>query len=382
MTDAIASPIRDYQDLTQALRSQRLPAALLRLDILETRAARLLQASGQRPLRLLSSSLRCLPLLRHLLDQDPRWHGVLCHDPREAVWLATQGLDDIILSQPLLDAATLQALAYQHAAGRRIGLAIDDPSQIDAAEDAAREHNTCLDLLLDLNLWSLGADARYRSALREPALAVRLAKRIGASNGLVKLRGVLAFAEFSAVAQTPRAGLAGVAQRRHLSRLQNTARKRRASFLAALHDAGFDPELILGSAGEDPQSLDHDRGLTQLCVDQSLLQNARGHDSALLLALPVQRRPGPRLVSCSSGELRLLPQLPSGARLLKNRSLMSPQLVLRLAPGDQLAPGEALLFSAARPRELLERSEQLLVLRGAELQACWPTYRGQQQLFL
>ncbi|SEQ99494.1 D-serine deaminase, pyridoxal phosphate-dependent [Solimonas aquatica] len=366
-----------YAALAGALHKQRLPAALLCLERLEARAAQLLREAGDLPLRLLSSSLRCLPMLRHLLDLDPRWQGLLCHDPREAIWLAAQGLDDIVLSQPTLDPVQLRAIAHQATLGRRISLAIDDPLQIDAAEDAARELGCRLELMLDLHLGSPRAGQPQLSALREPTQAVRLAKRIGASNGLVHLRGVLAH-RFAGDAQRLQPGLAGLAQRKRLERQQSLGIRRREAFLAALHDVGFEPELMLGAL--HPESgAERARGLTQLCVGDALLRGSNDELPPLLLALPVLRCAGDAQRVCHGGGLPLQVQLPGGVSLLRS---VADGPVLRLDTGTRPTLGEPVFFSSQDTLALLERSEQLLVVREQQLVDRWPTYRGQQQLFL
>lgn len=376
----------DYATLAAALKGRHLPTAILLLDVLEANAQSLLQRAGALPLRLLSSSLRCAPLLLHVQGLDPRWQGLLCHDAGEAVWLAQQGFDDIILSTPCSQEAPLHALARQAALGKRISLVVDNPEQINAAEDAARAQSGRLDLLLDLNLWTRLAGsraARYRSALRDPRYAAKLAKRIASSSSLVRLRGVLAYEALLADPMAQRPGVPGLAARRRLEYAQRATQQRRQEFIGALHDAGFDPELVLAGDSRSLESVAGDRTVNQLCAGSGLYQQAAKTLPALLLALPVQRRIGEDIVVCSSGLPGLQAQSPSGAKALRRLEQSGArELPLRLAPGDRLPLDAPVFFSPASAAELVEHCDRLLVVQGDRVLSEWPTYRGEQRLFL
>lgn len=376
--------LHDYLRLAEALRGHRLPAAVLQLEVLEANAQQLLTRAGTLPLRLVSPSLRCPALLRHVQKLDPRWRGLLCHDAREALWLAAQGFDDIVLARPTVDAADLRAIAHLNASGKHISLAVDDPLQIDAAEDAAREHGGSLSLLLYVNLWSRFAgarSARYRSALREPKLAARLAKRISASSGLVSLRGLLAYEATPFERRAQQSGVISLAARRRLEHAQRGSQRRRQAFVAALHDAGFDLELVLAGSSHSLEAALADRTVTELSAGAGLYRAPDGSSPALLQTLPVSSRIGEDIVVCSGSGLALSPQLPTGARLLDARRSDST-LPLRLAPGDRLPLGAPVFFAAASGAQLAERCERLLVLRDGRVVDEWPTYRGEHQLFL
>lgn len=379
----IPSARPDYDALAETLRGWRLPQAVLQMEVLEANAQALLARAGELPIRLASPSLRCPALLRHLQSLSPRLRGLLCHDAREALWLAAQGFDDIVLARPTVDAGDLRAIAYQNANGRRIGLAVDDAQQIDAAEDAAREYGCRLPLLLDVNLWSRFAgarSARYRSALREPKLAARLARRISASNGLVALRGVLAFEAMPFAPRPLQAGVTGLATRRRLEHAQRSSQRRRQAFVAALHDAGFDLELVLAGSSHNLEAAHSDRTVNELSAGAGFYRGADGDSAALLQVLPVTRRIGEDIVVCSGSELDVSPQWPTGAQRLGMHH-GSGALALQLAPGDRLELGTPVFFAPASGAQLAERCARLLVLRGNRVIDEWLSYRGEQQLF-
>ncbi len=109
-------------------------------------------------------------------------------------------------------------------------------------------------------------------------------------------------------------------------------------------------------------------------------------------ALEVTRKPTPAMVTClgggyvASGSAGLdkvpRPYLPAGLTLLPDEMAGEVQTPLRLPVGLDLTLGEPVIFRHSKAGELAERFREYLLVRGAEVVARVPTYRGEEQCFL
>src|SRR5918999_1584050 len=87
------------------------PFAFVDLDALRRNARRMLAQGDGLPIRVASKSIRSVPLLRRVLDLDPRFRGVLAYTLPEALHLAGQGFDDVVVAYPTVDRPAIAELA-------------------------------------------------------------------------------------------------------------------------------------------------------------------------------------------------------------------------------------------------------------------------------
>ena len=113
---------------------------------------------------------------------------------------------------------------------------------------------------------------------------------------------------------------------------------------------------------------------------------------AALFALPVVRRPGPRvatvlgggyLASGVAGADRLpRPVLPAGLRLDGQEGAGEVQTPVLGEAADALRVGDRVWFRHAKAGELCERFNEVVLVSGREVVAIVPTYRGEGKAFL
>src|SRR5687767_8290978 len=96
-------------DLDAATAHLEPPFAAVDLDAFDANAADLLRRSGGKPVRLASKSVRCRALIDRALAAGLR--GVLAFTLREALWLASEGVEDIVVAYPTTDRGALHELA-------------------------------------------------------------------------------------------------------------------------------------------------------------------------------------------------------------------------------------------------------------------------------
>src|SRR5512135_1092901 len=115
-----------YEEMRSALEGEKLPCVVVDLDAFDRNLGRHLAILKPRgtPMRLATKSVRVPALIRRVL-QHAGGHGLMCFDVDEAVALAKEGHDDLLVAYPTLQPKKLEALAELTANGRNVSLAID-----------------------------------------------------------------------------------------------------------------------------------------------------------------------------------------------------------------------------------------------------------------
>ena len=178
------------------------PFAFVDLDALERNARRMLEQAAGLPIRVASKSVRSTAILRRILELDPGFSGVLAFTVPEALYLAEQGLDDLVVAYPSVDRSAIARVARlaAEAPERAPVLMVDDRPHLDLIEGAigggAAAVRVCLEI--DVGWWPLGGRMARIGPKRSPVhdarrarrMAQEIAERPGTSlAGLMALRG-------------------------------------------------------------------------------------------------------------------------------------------------------------------------------------------------
>lgn len=402
------TPFEQWQRYRRALGAQALPAALVDLDALDENLERLLAPVRQaaKTLRVATKSIRCPALLRHLQARaGGALRGLMTYTAAETAWLAQEGFRELLLAYPTAHPEDARLLATASATGVGVSVVADAPEQLAVLSTAAREANTLLDVVveLDVSLRPLGSllhlGAR-RSPLHTIAAAVAFAQRVARTPRL-RFHGVLAY----------EAHIAGLPDHSPFARAQNLPKRllkrlargpverARAELVAALHAAGLPPKVVNGGGSSNLGWCCREPALTEVTAGSGFL-GSHLFDyfadldvvPAAFFALQVVRRPAPGIVTChgggfvasgAAGEDRLpRPALPAGLALLPAEGAGEVQTPLRHDPSVNLALGDPVFFRHAKAGELAEHVREYLLVRGDRIVDRVPTYRGLGQCFL
>ncbi len=106
-----SAPARDLRadELRLALAGREAPFAVVDLDAWDANAQDLLRRAGRLPVRLATKSVRCRALVERALSRG--FSGVLTYSLDEALWLADQGVDDLLVAYPPVGLDSLSRLA-------------------------------------------------------------------------------------------------------------------------------------------------------------------------------------------------------------------------------------------------------------------------------
>jgi D-serine deaminase-like pyridoxal phosphate-dependent protein len=370
------------------------PFAVIDLEAFDANAADLLRRAGDKPLRLASKSVRVRELNRRALDAGLR--GVLAFTLPEALWLAGHGFEDVVVAYPTVDRAALRELAHGPARST-VTVMVDCPEHLDAIP--AEGVRVCIDV--DAGWWPLGGRVRIgakRSPLRTPEQAAALAREILA-RGLV-LDGLMSYeAHIAGVGDRPPGRLGALTGAAVGAMQRASARElavRRAAVVAAVREVA-PLRFVNGGGTGSVERTAAEAAVTEVAAGSALLAptlfdayRAFTPRPAALFALPVVRRPSPRVAtvlgggypaSGAAGASRLpRPVLPAGLRLDRQEGAGEVQTPLHGAGG--LRVGDRVWFRHAKAGELCERFNEVHLVSGREVVATVPTYRGEGKAFL
>src|SRR5688572_12776546 len=112
---------------SQILSKISLPAAFIDLNAFDKNVAtlaQLVQPSGL-SIRVATKSIRAVELIRRVLNFGAPYKGLMCYTAQEALFLAENGFDDLLVAYPTLQESDLRALQKIHESGKKIMLVVD-----------------------------------------------------------------------------------------------------------------------------------------------------------------------------------------------------------------------------------------------------------------
>jgi D-serine deaminase-like pyridoxal phosphate-dependent protein len=375
-------------DLDAATAGLEPPFAVVDLEALRANADDLVRRAGGLPIRVASKSVRCRAVLDEALGR-PGFRGVMAYALREAIWLARNGYDDILLGYPTADRTGLAELDEELAA--RILIMVDSEPHLDLIEAASPVPvRVCLDVDASLRIGRLHLGVR-RSPVHSPAEARDLAVAIH-HRPRIALAGLMFYD--AQIAGLPDSSAAIRAVKR---RSATELRDRRAAVLAAVRTVAR-PELVNGGGTGSLHVTGTDPVLTELAAGSGLYgptlfdgyRSFRPRPAAWFVSA-VTRRPSPRhAVTYSGGYVASgppgwsrvpRPARPAGLELLDNEGAGEVQTPLRGPGAGALGLGDRVWYRHAKAGELCERFDTLHLVAGDRVVAAVPTYRGEGKNF-
>lgn len=396
---------RDHTARDRATARLDPPFAVVDLDAFDANARNLVRRANGVPIRVVTKSLRCRHLIERVLRR-PGYRGIMCYSLAEALWLHGLGVsDDILVAYPTTDRAALRALAADEIARRQVTIMIDSIAHLDFVDGVLGPGHPDIRVSLELDVsWRplpygpVIQFGTWRSPLREPAQAALFARTVlsrpgFALVGLMGYEGQIAGLGDSPPGRPVRAALLRAVQARSAWELAG----RRAETVRRIRQL-TDLEFVNGGGTGSLESTSADGSVTELAagsglVGPSLFDSYRSFRPrpALQYALPVVRRPGPRIATCFSGGYvasgtgtpdRLpRPVRPAGLRLTRTEGAGEVQTPVLGRAADSLRIGDRVWMRHAKGGELAERFGSYHLIGGDREPDSVPTYRGEGQCF-
>ena len=402
-TERVTSAARDYPYYKSVFAGRTMPFAYCDLDLLERNIRDVLARAKGKRVRVASKSVRCVGLLRRMLAADASIQGIMCLTAREAVFLANQGFDDVLIGYPIWHAADLAAVARAVAGGARISLMVDSLAHIERAEAAARAAGVRLPLCLDVDLALALPGLHFgvwRSPVRTPEQARPIVESIAASPHVL-LDGIMGYeAQIAGVGDhVPRQHLKNALVRQLKRRSAHVAAERRAAMVALAQACGAAPRFVNGGGTGSITTTQRETVVTEITVGSAFYSPALfdyyrdfRYQPAAGFAIEIVRQAAPGIYTClgggyvasgAAGRDKLPhPYLPEGARLDSLEGAGEVQTPIHYTGAEHLAPGDPIFLRHAKAGELCERFTHLLLVRKGAVVDEVATYRGDGQCFL
>ncbi|MER7858353.1 MULTISPECIES: amino acid deaminase/aldolase [Amycolatopsis] len=377
------------------------PFAIVDLDAFDANGADLLRRAAGKPIRVVSKSVRCRYLLERVLAR-PGFEGLMCYSLAEAVWHVEQGTsDDIVVAYPTADHGALRRLAANDRARAAISIMVDSPEHLDLVDAALGQGHPEIRVCLELDaswrpLPGVHIGTR-RSPVFSPRQAADLARTILSRKGF-RLVGMMAYeGQIAGLGDAAGSGaknsVIGWMQRKSIVEIA----KRRAAAVRAVR-ALADLEFVNGGGSGSVESTGAEAAVTEIAAGSGLigptLFDGYAHFSprpAAMFALPVVRRPAPKVATLFSGgyiasgpaEASRLPKpyLPEGLSLLGFEGAGEVQTPVSGEAARHLRLGDRVWLRHAKAGELAERFTHYHVVVGDRVDRTVPTYRGESQNF-
>ncbi|MDJ0410333.1 alanine racemase [Rhodococcoides fascians] len=396
-TTTATTPLSRIVAATEGLES---PSAAVDLTALDANAAALRARANGVPIRIASKSVRCRAVLNRVLAAQGV-SGVMAYSLREAIWLAQSGVDDILMGYPTVDRAALAEVVNDRVLSGRITLMVDNVAQLDLVRDAARSDllkpRICIDVDASLRVGPLHIGVR-RSPLRDPEQVAQFARQ-ARSRGF-RVVGLMFYE--AQIAGVPDANVA-VELMKSLSSREIGAR--RPAVVNAV-TAAIGPLEIVNSGGTG--SIDFsaaDPAVTEVTAGSGLFAptlfdryRAFSAEPSLFFALPVVRKPTPRIATAFGGgyiasgpaswsrsprpvgwSRRAAGVVTSGLKLLRNEG--AGEVQTPVSGAEEVRIGDRIWFRHAKAGELCERFDTLSLVHSDGSVDAVPTYRGEGMAF-
>jgi D-serine deaminase-like pyridoxal phosphate-dependent protein len=366
----------------------------------------MLRRAKGKPIRVASKSLRCRPVLERILAHDPGFRGLLTYTLPETLWLAEQGLSDLVLAYPTVDRTALTALANvtdRDPDGAPVVM-VDCSEHLDLIEQAIGPGHSPIRVAIeiDVSYWIAGGRLKIgakRSPVRTPAAAAALAREIQ-SRGGVRLAGLMAYeAQIAGVGdRVPgkrlRSAVIGAMQRASAREIH----ERRGRVVEAVSQVS-ELEFVNGGGTGSLESTGSESAVTEIAAGSgfyapTLFDNYSSFSPrpAAMFALPIVRKPSPSIATALGGGYlasgtgdpsRLpTPYLPAGLHFDSMEGAGEVQTPLLGDAGRDLEVGDRVYLRHTKAGELCERFNELYLVSGNQIVDHVPTYRGEGRCFL
>lgn len=394
---------RTYPYYKTAFEGQEKPFAYVDLDYFDQNMNDILKRANQKKIRIASKSIRCVALLRRILDYNEQYQGLMCFTAKEAVWLSKQGFDDLLVAYPTFQVKHIEAVAEEVRKGKKIYLMTDKVEHLQQINAVGASLNVKIPVCMDLDVSSDYPGLHfgvYRSSLCTLEAVEMYLKELS-KYPFVNLRAIMGYeAQIAGVGtQIPSQGvknrLIRILQKRSIKEI----RARRGEAIKLVEAAVGTLDFVNGGGTGSIEVTTEEDGVTEVAVGSgfytpTLFDNYEHfqHLPAAGYAIEIVRQPKADVYTClgggyvASGPLGIdklpKPFLPEDCELYPNEMAGEVQTPIHYKGTEPLKIGDPVFFRHSKAGELCERFNALLLLKDGKVIEHTSTYRGAGKCFL
>ncbi|NOU63133.1 amino acid deaminase/aldolase [Paenibacillus sp. LMG 31461] len=392
-----------YEYYKQIFKDVPKPFAFVDLDLLDANIKAIAQEAGGKKIRVASKSIRCSDVLRRILATDPVYQGVMCYTADEAVFLARQGFDDLLLGYPQWHAEALNDVISLIGEGKTITFMVDCIEHVEHIERLAKARQVIVPVCIDIDMSTDFPGLHFgvwRSPLSRWEQVRPVAERIVGASWL-RLDGIMGYeAQIAGVGDNvPGQTVKNALIRRLKKSSIRKAALWREEVARELEAMGAKLRFVNAGGTGSMDSSRAEASVTEITAGSGfyspgLFDNYKSfhYKPAAGYAVEVVRRPQPNIVTCMGGgytasgptgiDKRPKPYLPEGLELFPLEGAGEVQTPLRVRGEVQLELGDPVFFRHAKAGELCERFLSLYAVSQGSIVSAYPTYRGMGACFL
>lgn len=394
---------RNYQYYKEIFEGQPMPYAFVDLDLFDANAFALKQRAGYKKVRIASKSVRCVALLKRILDFDEQFQGLMTFTAPETVFLSEQGFDDLLLAYPCWHEQHIQSVAEEVKKGKLITLMVDSPEHVQRINSIGAKLDVIMPICIDVDMSSEFPGIHFgvhRSSINGVKPCQNLLNAIKA-NPFVRLDGIMGY-------EAQIAGLGdNVKGKAMMNRVIRNLKKRsikeiatrRAMVVEMIEAAGMTLRFVNGGGTGSLETTRMESVVTEVTVGSGFYSSGLfdhyeqfHHAPSAVYAIEITRKPKKHIYTCSGGgyiasgavgsDKAPIPYLPKGIALTSNEGAGEVQTPIVYKGTERLSLGDPVFLRHSKAGELCERFNELLLVAKGEILDRVPTYRGQGMCFL
>jgi D-serine deaminase-like pyridoxal phosphate-dependent protein len=393
-----------YQYYNQLFKQLQLPLAYCDINLLEKNCQDIaLRAEGNKTIRIASKSVRCTAILKRILESNPIYKGLMCFTGREALFLAEQGFDDLLLGYPIVNRDEIYDICTATKNGKKIILMVDSNAHLKLINEIAKELGVVQPLCIDADM-STDFPGLHFGVLRSPVTSIDAGKRL-----------VDCFDDYENISLTALMGyeaqVAGLGENNPVNGIKNFVipflkkksiadyTKRRQEIVAYIKSKNHPLEIVNAGGTGSIESSKQEDWVTEITVGSGFYSpalfdyyNDFKHQPSAGFAVQIVRKPKPDYYTCLGGgyiasgatgaDKQPKPYLPEGVVLTANEGTGEVQTPFEYKGSEKIGLGDTVLFRHSKAGELCERFNELHLIANGQIIDKVPTYRGQGKCFL
>ncbi len=393
----------NYTYYKNIIAEQSYPLALVDMDLLDQNIQLLQEQAQGLPIRIASKSVRCRYLLDYIKNKLEYYTGLMTYHGEEALWLAEESEDHILMGYPIVDEALLIKIGTANSNEKNIVLMIDDAQHIQQLERLGQtfgfKFKVCVDIDLSVDFGPLHFGVWRSPLVNIEKLEVFLNTLEQAKH--IQLEGLMGYeAQIAGVgdqvkSQKVKSTLIRLLKRRSLPKIHQW----RAEAVQKIRDKGHSLVFVNGGGTGSILQTKKERDITEVAVGSGFYSPHLFDyyedfqlNPAAFFAVQIVRQAKPGVFTCHGGgylssggmdkfrlpKIHLLP----GAKMDINEGAGEVQTPIFYTGSEKLNLGDPIFFRHSKAGELCERFNKLYLIRKGKIIKSVKTYRGEQKCFL
>lgn len=394
---------QDYQYYKSIFKNQSFPLAYVDMNMLDENIEAILKKAQNVHIRIASKSVRCVEILKYILNYNKQFQGLMTFTVKESLALSEQGFDNLLLGYPSVNNQDVEQLVLANKAGKTIIPMVDKEEHLKIIDAQAKKHDYVQSICVDIDMSSsfpLLYFGVYRSSINSLE-KFKIFADLVLKYPNIKMSGIMGYeAQIAGLGdKNPYAGITNKVVKLLQTKSKKELALRRKEIFDYAQQKGFDLTLVNGGGTGSITSTIEEKHITEVTVGSGFYSptlfdyySAFRYQPAAGYALEITRQPSSKIFTLAGGgyiasgstgkEKAPVPYLPSGVKLIENEGAGEVQTPFEYSGSEKLEIGSPVLFRHAKAGELCERFNHLVLIRNGKIEKSVPTFRGQGYCFL